>query len=429
MKPMNRLSLLLASLAVVTIAACDVAPGSDGKVYDVGVTTSALHDAFTTSYQADVATAITSNRVFNVWIAQTSTGDQVVGQMFDLSTGAPIGASRVYTNTTHRKYMPSVSYGPLGRFLIAYVDAYSSTDDDILGIIVDNTGALVSSMTIDFSTNFNIEPQVTFVPTGINQWLVTYQQSGSTEAVLAAYVDSAGNHGNPVTITTSTQEIVSPMSQYSISTQRLMFAWGEGAGSNIRFASTSLALGPISALPFHPSHDVMWPTIAYQPNTESMGIAFFDQVGLIDSTAQVRLLVLPRGCESVSCASAERSTGISVAAPITGVGRGFVTALGSSFVIQNPISGSFVNGETIRLTALDGNSGAPGLFTNQSIPGCSAALVGGDYGGAGTSITVSSTAAADRISMIYDAFCPTTSKVRAQFVNTSLTRTSYVVSD
>jgi hypothetical protein len=427
----SRRALILTTQALLlTAAGCDTGPDASGKVSDIGTQTAALTDSFTTPPTTSEATAVGTDRVFNVWLATTSTGTEVVGQMFNLA-GAALGPSRVYTSTAHAKFQPTVAYNGAGKFLVAYNDAYSSTDYDILGFTTDVNGNLLVAMNIDFSTALEQMPHATYISTGINQWLITYERngpSGGNDLVLAALIDVNGNVGTRATIYSSPNLEVNPQGAYSVSTQRIMFAWTQGNDSMaFVFSSTGFALGAVQTYNPPALHMYEYQSLVYQPNAEGMGLAFLEEEPFVDTGRRIRLFTFNRGCEALSCMNAEVATGITTSSTITDVNGPRLTALNSQYIIHAGQAGpNILNGRNIKFVALS-STGVPTSVSNQFVPQCASALtnkLGLQYyvqAGSNTTATVTN--------VVYDAFCPNFGKVRGQLENTSFARTSYAVSD
>ncbi len=424
---------LLTSLASVAwlAAGCDVPPSSTetGKTEAPVLLTAALTTPFTTPSQAQLATAVGSDRVFNVWLGQTTAGLQVVGQMFDFN-GTSLGAAKVYTNTTHDKFTPSVAYDGVGKFLIAYGDRYSQTDDDILGIIVDSTGALVTTSLIDFSTAFDQQANVIYVGSPINKWLATYQRNppSGNYSVLSVYIDATGARGTSGTIVSDPNLPITPQAAYSTATGRLVYAWSLGNGSlQMRGASTAFALGGVSTFPLLAGHMYEYQSLVYQPNISEFGLAWLEEEPFIDSGRAVRLRTFPIGCEKLACANAESPTQITTSATITDVNGPRLTALGNLFIIHNGQGGpNLPNGRNIKFTSLNA-SGVVSTINTSFVPACSTAIT--DKLGLQYFVQAGSNSTASRTNVFYDAFCPTTTVVRGQLETTTFSRTSYTVSN
>jgi hypothetical protein len=432
-----RAILLLTQALLLSVTGCALAPESaesTEKVQDTAQLSEALTDSFSTPAQAELTTALANDRVFNVWLANTTVGGQqiaqVVGQMFNLS-GVPLGPSRVYTNSAHSKFQPSVSYNGAGKFLIAFCDAYSSSDDDILGLVVDINGALLSSTNIDFSSNLEQMPQVTYVPTGINKWLVTYERNGSpNDTVFASFVDTTGAVTSTGTIFSSPDIPLNPQAQYSIPTGRLMFVWNMGGSTemDVRFSSTTFALGPISSITPAGLHMYEYQSLAFQPNAESMGLAYFEEEPFADTGKRVHLRIFPRACESFSCALPEQATGITTSASITSLYGPRLTTLGTSYIIHNGLIGpGLPNQNSIRFTVLN-QSGVLTSSNNAVTPACPTALNQNNLGYS-RFVAVATNSSASRINVMYDAFCPNFGKIRGQQDDTSFAHLTYAVSD
>jgi hypothetical protein len=416
-------------LLSVAAAGCDVPPSADGEKEAPVLRTAALTEPFTTPAQAQLATAVGSDRVFNVWLGQTATGLQVVGQMFDFA-GASLGPARVYTSTTHDKFTPSVAYDGVGKFLIAYGDRYSQTDDDILGIIVDSTGALVTTSLVDFTTAFDQQANVIYVGGAINKWLVTYQRnpSAGNRLVLSVYIDAAGARGTSGTIVSDPNLEITPQAAYSTATGRLLYAWSLGNGNlQLRGSSTAFAVGGVSTIPLAAGHMYEYLSLVYQPNTSAFGLAWLEEEPFIDSGRAVRLRTFASGCEKLACANAEQPTMITTSATITDVNGPRLTALGQVFVIHNGQGGpNLPNGRNIKFTSFNA-SGVVSTINTSFVPACSTNLT--DKLGLQYFLQAASNSTASRTNIFYDAFCPTTTVVRGQLETTTFSRTSYTVSN
>jgi hypothetical protein len=425
--------MLTTQALLLAAAGCDApldGSGGSGKVSDTTVLTSALTTPFTTPATTWEATAVASDRVFNVWLANTSTGLQVVGQMFNLS-GTALGAAQVYTNTAHQKFQPTVAYNGAGKFLVAYTDAYSSTDDDVLGFITDVNGNLLTSMNIDFSTSVEQMPQATYISTGINKFLVTYERngaSGANDLVLAAQIDTTGTVTTRATIYSSPNLEINPQAAYSVSTQRIMFAWTQGNDSlAFVFASTSLAVGTVQTYNPPALHMYEYQSLVYQPNAEGMGLAFLEEEPFVDTGRRVRLFTFNRGCEALSCMNPEIATGITTSSTITYVNGPHITALGSQYAIHAGQAGSGIaNGRSIKFSAFS-STGTLLAYSNQFVPSCPSALT--DQLGYQYYVQAGSDTAANVTNLVYDTFCPNYGKVRGQIETPSYSETNYAISD
>jgi hypothetical protein len=427
----SRYALILTTQALLLAAVgCDAPPDGAEKIGATTVQTSALTTPFTTPAATSEATAVGSDRVFNVWLATTSVGTQVVGQMFNLS-GVALGAAQVYTNTAHAKFQPTVAYNGAGKFLVAYNDAYSSTDYDILGFITDVNGNPLVSMNIDFSTALEQMPHATYISTGINKWLVTYERngaSGANDLVLAALVDTTGTVTTRATIDSSPNLEINPQAAYSVSTQRIMFAWTQGNDSlAFVFSSTAFALGTVQTYNPPALHMYEYQSLVYQPNAEGLGLAFLEEEPFVDTGRRVRLFTFNRGCEALSCMNAEVATGITTSSTITDVDGPRLTALGTQYIIHAGQAGaSVVNGRNIKFVALT-STGVPAAASNQFVASCPSALT--DKLGLQYYVQAGSDTAANFTNVVYDTFCPNFGKVRGQLETPSYARTGYAISD
>ena len=98
----------------------------------------ALNDSFTTPYNTIGTIAYDGgDRLLVVWLGRTSEGDQLVGQIFSASTGAPLSPSRIYASKPTGR--PRAAFGG-GRFLVTYTSVWSSSDHDIAALFVKTDG-------------------------------------------------------------------------------------------------------------------------------------------------------------------------------------------------------------------------------------------------------------------------------------------------
>jgi hypothetical protein len=431
--------MLLAALAAAFFAtACD--PGADDgpagdKVLEPSAVRSALNDPFTTPMQPQLATAAGPDRFLDAWLVNTGTSTLVVGQVFD-AVRAPLGPVQVWNNTTHGKIQPRASYDPLTkRFLVTWEDLYSGTDHDVLGVITDNVGTLISSPVIDFSSFFEQQPSVTWVGGNVNKWLVTYErftnvQGSSDHRVRGRYVDGNGAFGLTTDMTApSSASIFRPQAQYVAATDRILLSWGDLSRLFVTGASpATLVAGAASTLTVVGSHIFDLQQSAYNSLNGLYALAFRDVDTSQDGIRKIRLKLFPFGCESFACTLTERPTSITMSATITAMGGPAIAPLIPGFVLFAGQSGANLpNGESIKFAQVN-QTGVVTTSNDATIPACAAPLWNNM---ANAVIAATSTLGHSRSNLIYDSYCPVAgvSKVMGQTMNNTAIKTDFRVSD
>lgn len=431
-----RTPMLLAALATAfSTTACD--PGADGelvgeKVLEPSVVSSALNDPFTTPMQPPLATAGGPDRFLNAWLVNTGTATLVVGQVFD-TVRQPLGPSQIWANNAHPKMGVRAGYDPLTkRFLVIWEDAYSDTDHDVLGVIVDNVGTLISSPVIDFSSSFEQQPSVTWVAGNIKKWLVTYERysNGSDHRVRGRYVDGAGAFGLTTDMTVpSSASIYGPQAQYIAATDRILLSWGNNSRLFVTGAPpTTLVTGAVSSLVAPALHMYDFQRSEYNPLNGLFALAFRDVDTNQNGLRKIRLKLLPFGCESFACALAEQPTTITTSATITALSVPAITTLHPGFVLFAGQSGAALpNGQSIKFAQVN-QTGVVGTTNDATIPACAVPLWNNM---ANAVLAATSTLGTTRSNLIYDSYCPApgASKVMGQTMNNIAIRTDFRVSD
>lgn len=430
-----RTPMLLAALATAfSTTACD--PGADAelvgeKVLEPSVVSSALNDSFATQMQPPLATAGGPDRFLNAWLVRTETNTLVVGQVFD-TVRTPLGPSRIWVNNSHPKMQLRAAYDPLTkRFLITWEDVYSATDHDVLGVIVDDVGTLISSPVIDFSSSFEQQPSVTWV-NGVKKWLVTYERFTTTSdhRVRGRYVDGAGAFGLSADMTVpSSASIYGPEARYIAATDRIMLSWGNNTRLYVTAAPpTTLVTGATSFLSAPASHIFDLQRSEYNPLNGLFALAFRDVETTQNGIRKIRLKLFPFGCESFACALAEQPTTITTSATITALGGPAITTLHPGFVLFAGQSGTALpNGESIKFAHVN-QTGVVGTTNDATIPPCAVPLWNNM---ANAVIAATNILGTSRSNLIYDSYCPApgASKVMGQTMNNIAIRTDFRVSD
>lgn len=424
-------ALLLASGCMVeaTESAEETAAGGEKVAEEVGSASAALNDAFTTpniTLANNAAIANGGNRVFVVWLAHNATGRQVVGQMFSLTNGAPIGPSRIYTNTNHEKDAVSVAYNGLNGFFIVYEDRFSAEDHDLLGLRIDQNGNLTGSSIVNFSGAFDNSPSVTWVPSA-GKWLVTYQHTvftpTSTNGLEAVYVDAVGTAAPPVMILpTGAGFIVHPKAVFSpMAGGRIMYAWGHA--DTVKFAfglASTLGIGDIFALPKPAGHHFYGPRIALNPNNNQIGMAYRDETPGVSQVGRLR--IFPNGCQALACALAEQPT--QLPGPASSANSLGIAALGSGFMLFGEQQGAGLpNNDAVRSVFVNA-VGIVGSSFNTGVSGCTTALSSSPFIFGATSTPTASLA-----TVLVRPNCNNANKITATHWTTGFVSSRFNVSD
>jgi hypothetical protein len=303
-------------------SACDVPPdgaGAPGAAKDdAEQVRSALNETFSTlPSDANPVVAAANDRVFAVWLAHTSGGVNVVGQMFTADgkalpqTPSPV----VYTTTSHAKSSVAVAWDGGQRFLVAYQDTYTpGVDDDILAFSTDLYGNPVAMTSmINYTSNFDFQPTITF-DKSINKFVVAYLERVTTftNRILGNTVDLTQPTYNQVagpftyTPTAAAQASVKIASGNGL----VALTWrGNDLGitaNNFMFVpgSSPLTAGTIQTVTTDGSASA--PSVAFSPLISEFALAWTQ--GTPTGYSSVHMRGFPPGCSSLACAFAEKDS-------------------------------------------------------------------------------------------------------------------------
>jgi len=275
------------------------APDDQAEKPELERVTQAVNDSFTTNRAtttADVATDGNGN-VLVLW--EGSDGQQIVGQVFSASTGAPVSTSRIYTTGSTRKHNPRVAFGS-GKYLVTYVNDYTACppgrqtlcDMDIEGMFVRTDGTLESSFHIDFSGNEDDLPRVVAL-SDRNQFYVTFAR----RTAVFAPGDGLGTYVNPDGTKVMGSKLLTGnwVHDLAYAPGNIMMAWyGASTSSRGHMAPGATALQSQILI-----GTGIYPSLAFSPTLGRFGLAVWHQSG--SNSFEVRTQTLPSGCFTANC--------------------------------------------------------------------------------------------------------------------------------
>jgi hypothetical protein len=266
-----------------------------------------------------------NGRMLAVWLTvDSSSSFQLIGQIFSTTTGLPLSSAQVYTSGGHpRKGSAHVAYGG-GKYMVAYEEVFSPTDNDLRGIVVGAGGSSERIFTIDSSAFNDTLGDLVYVP-DTNQFfgLWTRDQSPS-QRERVYYLDTSGNLVNQGEL------LGSPAStaRAAYGDGRIAVAW-TGGGLN----RTSLMPGQIAATSttvVTSDSKIFSPAIAFNPTQRQFGLTVFRSDTTDD---KIFAQTFAAGCSANSCASPFREIGSKVGLNLTVLGLPTIAAAAEFFVV------------------------------------------------------------------------------------------------
>jgi hypothetical protein len=291
----TRLRLLSCLLLAPLFSSC-AGPGAGGEDENApGVAAISSPLTFSTNHFTSTARLVgTTSSLFAVWMATTSTGPQVVGQLFT-TAGVPTVPVRAYSAGANPKWGPVVrSNGSGTGFLIAYSEQRSDGNIDVKATFVNSDGTPGLALDVDASAANDSVAGLAWVD-GYNKFYVVYNRIGSSPQIMATTVDLNGFVPAPTTLSTSFfvandvdagQGNVTVMTTYNINGGTFVdrFQIQPAVSGAVR---ASVDLGPGSA-----------PAVVYNPDLGKFAFAFLHHT-LNDD--EVMFGEFPASCTTAAC--------------------------------------------------------------------------------------------------------------------------------
>jgi hypothetical protein len=143
----------------------------------------------------------------------TSTNHDIIGARVDPNPNAVVPVLG-YVNidvSTNDDFAPAVAFDGTN-YLVVYQETFTSTDHDIIGAQVSKTGTVLvgSPIVINGSSNDDLAPAVAFDTANFNYLVVYEDGSGSNHDIVGTLVDTTGAPGIPFVIGNASNDLLAP---------------------------------------------------------------------------------------------------------------------------------------------------------------------------------------------------------------------------